>query len=209
MKKIGITGGIGSGKTTVARYLASLGYTVIDADEIARNLSISNKELIIELRNEFGDTVINSDNSLNRKELAKIVFNDKQKRIKLDSIFHPKIKKEILDVLNSLEKEEILGDTNRKSLVFLDAPLIFEAKLQTLLDKVWVVDSILDDRVKRISIRDNISIQDIYSRINSQMNSESKISLADEIIYNNSNLEDLKARVDQLLEKESKWKKIC
>jgi dephospho-CoA kinase len=204
MKKIGITGGIGSGKTTVARYLASLGYIVIDADEIARNLSISSQDLIMELKNEFGETILNNDKSLNRKELAKIVFNDKEKKLKLDNIFHPRIKDQILDVLNSLEKETNMGDTNRKSIVFLDAPLIFEANLQKLLDKVWVVDSVLEDRVKRISIRDNISNEDIYSRINSQMDSENKILLADEIIYNNSSLEDLKARVDELLAKESK-----
>ncbi len=136
--------------------------------------------------------------------MAKIVFNDKEKKLKLDNIFHPRIKDQILDVLNSLEKETNMGDTNRKSIVFLDAPLIFEANLQKLLDKVWVVDSVLEDRVKRISIRDNISNEDIYSRINSQMDSENKILLADEIIYNNSSLEDLKARVDELLAKESK-----
>ena len=204
MKKIGITGGIGSGKTTVARYLASLGYIVIDADEIARNLSISSQDLIMELKNEFGETILNNDKSLNRKELAKIVFNDKEKKLKLDNIFHPRIKKELLVLFNKLENEEKIDNNKSKSIIFLDAPLIFEAKLQTLLDKVWIVDSTLEERIKRISARDNISIEDILTRINSQMTNESKILLADEIITNNSTLEDLKARVDELLIKESK-----
>jgi dephospho-CoA kinase len=204
MKKIGITGGIGTGKSTVARYLATLGYMIVDADEIARNLSDSNKELIMDLKNEFGNQIINSDNSLNRRKLADIIFNDPQQRVKLDNIFHPRVKKELLDLFNKIENEENVDKNKSKSIVFLDAPLIFEAKLQTLLDKVWLVDSNLEERIKRISARDNMSTEEILSRINSQMNNESKILLADDIITNNSTLEDLKSRVDELLIKESK-----
>lgn len=204
MKKIGITGGIGTGKSTVARYLASLGYMVVDADEIARNLSVSNSDLIMDLKNEFGYQIINSDKSLNRKNLADIIFDDPKQRIKLDEIFHPRVKKEILDLFNKLENEEKMDESKGKSIVFLDAPLIFEANLQTLLDKVWVVDSTLEERVKRILSRDNMSCEEIHSRINSQMSNESKILLADEIINNNSSLEELKSRVDELLVKESR-----
>ncbi len=196
MKRIGITGGIGSGKSTVSKFISSLGYMVIDADKISLDLASPKSELLNELKYEFGEAVINENGSLNRKLLGDIVFSDKEKRKRLDLIFQPRIKNEIERIFSELEER------NDVKLAFLDAPLIFETGLQEYLDKVWLISTDTEKRFERIKNRDNLSIDEIKSRIQAQMNDTDKIRLADVIIENNGNLEELKLKIVNLIEKE-------
>ena len=193
MKRIGITGGIGSGKSTVSKFISSLGYTVIDADKIAFDLASPKSELLNELKFEFGEAIITENGSLNRKSLGEVVFSDKEKRKRLDLIFQPKIKSEIERIFSELEKR---GDVK---LAFLDAPLIFETGLQTYL---WLINTDMEKRFERIKTRDNLSTDEIKSRIQAQMNDADKIGLADVIIENNGNLEELKLKIVNLIDKE-------
>ena len=196
MKRIGITGGIGSGKSTVSKFISSLGYTVVDADKIAFDLAKPKSELLDEIEYEFGGSVITENGSLNRKALGELVFNDNEKRRRLDLIFQPRIKSEIEKIFSELESRKDI------KLAFLDAPLIFETGLQSYLDEVWLINADTDKRFERIKKRDNLSNEEIKSRIQSQMSDTDKIGLADVTIENNGNLRELKLQIENLIKKE-------
>ena len=196
MIKIGITGGIGSGKSTAANYLSALGYRVIDADKLAFDLAIPGSEILFELQAEFGPSIINEDGSLNRRLLGRMVFKDKEARKKLDAIFQPKI----LDVINNcFDAYENDSKALKKNVAFLNAALIFESGIDKTLDEVWLIDAELDIKIKRIQSRDSLSYDDIFARMNSQLGSKTKKKLANKIIFNNGEIKDLESQLDKLL----------
>ena len=169
----GLTGGSGSGKSTAANILKEKGFLVIDADITARE--ILNHEVLDELRNAFGNAVIASDGTLNRKALAKIVFEDSEKLSLLNSITHPKIAKSIID---TIEKSEI-------SNVVIDAAALLVCKpLMDICDKIIVVVANKDIRISRIMKRDSLTYEEASSRIDAQMSDEEMIRFAD-IVWNN------------------------
>ena len=191
---IGLTGGIATGKSTVARILASLGAYVINADKIGHNILDKNKDAYNAVINEFGESIVKENGKINRKKLGKIVFSDKNKLKKLENITHPYIIKEI-------EKETKEKVKEYKHLV-LDVPLLFETGLENIVDVSWVVVCSYEKQIERITKRDGLSKKEAKKRIETQMETKKKIKLADFVIYNNGTKEVLNNKVIK------KWKKI-
>lgn len=192
---IGLTGGIGSGKSTVSSYLKEKNYDVIDADEIARNIldrGTSTLSLVVEI---FGKDILFNDGSLNRKKLGEIIFSDSSKKKLLEEITHKKIFKIIY------EKIQYLQSNSKQSLIFLDAPLLFETDLNKLVDVVFLVDTEDQIRIDRVVKRDGLTRKEIMKRIDNQMSREDKIKKAEEVINNSVSKEELYHQIDKLLEK--------
>ena len=197
LKIVGLTGGIGSGKSTVSGYFSKRGYAVIDADKIAREIVAPGSKALGELVSDFGDGILEDAGGLNRKKLAGIVFADAGKRERLDQITHG----EILRVI----KERIAGlsESGYDSVILLDIPLLFEAGEGFLegIDEIWVVDAEPEARIKRIMKRDGSSREEILKRINSQMSSGEKRAKADVVIENSGGRKELYRQLDELIKK--------
>jgi len=187
---IGITGGIGSGKSTVSDYLTEKGCTVLDADKVCREIVEPGSDTLKELRNAFGSEIINDDGSLNRKKLAGIAFSDPKKKETLDGIMHRKV----IEIL--LKRAEALSG---EKAVFIDAPLLFESNLDRHLDMVWLVDAEEEARINRVQKRDSLSKEEIQKRINLQMSRKEKLQRADYIIDNSGSKEDLYRQLNLML----------
>lgn len=190
MKKIGITGGIGSGKSTVTEYLISLGFHVLDADMAARELVYPDSPVIQELVEAFGVNILNTNGNLDRKKLADIVFSDAEKKSTLDSIMHKRIIERLLEKAEALKDEKI---------IFFDVPLLFEVGFERYLDRVWVVDADIEIRIKRVMKRDGSDRDLIVKRIAYQLDRKERISKADHILSNNGSKEELYNQINNLL----------
>jgi dephospho-CoA kinase len=189
---IGLTGGIGAGKTTVSDYLKKKGYPVLDADEVAREIVEPGSETLEELTRAFGKNILNSDGSLNRRFHAGIVFSDPEKKKLIDGIMHGKIIDTLLKRARSMEKEPF---------VFIDVPLLFETGMDRYVDQVWVVDAEEEIRIKRVMERDDSSREDVLRRIRFQAGRDEKIKKA-HIILNNSGVKEILYRqIDEALNK--------
>ena len=192
MKRIGITGGIGSGKSMVTDLLKEKGFGVIDADEVSREAAMPGEPAMLRLREDLGDEVFNEDGSLNRQELAKIIFNDPVALISVNEIFHGDIKERMEAHTRTYEEK---GD----QVVFISAPLLYEADADWMTDEVWLVTADEDIRIRRVMKRDGISEEDVRARMENQMPEEEKRVKADIIIENNESLEKLYSNVDKLI----------
>ncbi len=186
--RIGITGGIGSGKSEVTKYLRSLGEYVICADEVSRKIVMPGKEGADALRREFGAGIFLADGTLNRKKLADEVFSDEKKLMVLNNILHPLILKRI---------EELAKQ--REGRVFIDAALLIQTGMHKTVDMIWLVVAGLNTRISRVVKRDGLSAAEVERRIKSQISDEEMAAFADEIIRNDGSLSALKAHVDGLL----------
>lgn len=192
---IGLTGGIASGKSTVTKYLNSLGYKVIDFDKLSREV-LTNKFVIKELAITFGDYIIEND-KVNRSHLAKIIFSDRYARERLNGIMHPRIYMKATREIKKLNNEKI---------VFLDIPLLFESKnsypkFYSKINETWVISANENVQRTRLMLRDQITLEEAEGKIKSQLKLQLKEKLADVIIYNNGNLESLYKQIDSQLEK--------
>ena len=180
---VGLTGGIGSGKSTVINYFKELGITCYQADDEAKELMNSDKGLIKKIKNSFGDSIyINS--KLDRKKLSAIVFTDKQKLELLNSIVHPYVNRHFENYCKGLEDIYIIKEV----------AIIFEIGTQNKFDKIILVRAPKEDRVKRIINRDKCNRQDAINRINNQIADDDKIDQCDFII-DNINLEEIPNKV--------------
>ncbi len=194
MKKIiGLTGPIGSGKSTVSKILKNKGACIVDADEVAREVVEKDQPALKELIKRFGDSIIKEEGSLDRRALGKIVFGDEQKRRDLNQIVHPYI-------IERIERAMIrfLNDPSPMVLV-IDAALLFETGLHQKVDQVWYVDADEEVRVRRILDRDAISYEDALARIKAQPGQKANKEKADIIIKNEETLEKLKQKVESFL----------
>ena len=187
-KIIGITGVIGSGKSTVSNYLKENGFEVIDSDLIVKNLYESN-ELTNAIKYSFGEEFL-SEEKVNKAKLGKLVFENKHARQKLNAIVHPLVKKKI---------EEQIEMTKQK-LVFVDVPLLFEARFNEFCDYTIVVYTNELENINRLMMRNNISKDEALLKINSQMPMLQKCYLADFIIDNSSNLCYTYERINRIVE---------
>lgn len=189
---IGLTGTMGSGKTTVADMLSQMGATVIDADKISKQLTRKNGKALPYIQKEFGDAVFDADGELKRDELAKIVFNDLAANEKLNAIIHPL-------VISEMKEESIrLQQKDDKTIIIWDVPLLFETNIDKYTDKNWVVIAPEEECIKRAIKRSGIERAEAEKRIRLQMPQEKKAELADEIIDNSASLEDLTKQVSGL-----------
>ena len=195
MRVIGITGGIGSGKTTVSGYLRSLGYEVIDADGIARELADS-EDVLHEIRDMFGDSVLKEDGSLDRKRMAEIVFSDIRKKEMLEAIITDRVVARCAEIIQGYREDE-----NASGLVFLDAPLLFETGADRLVDEIWSVACDVEKRIERAKLRDDSLAEDIEARIAAQLPDDDRAEKADVVISNDGTVDELERSIDSLLEK--------
>jgi len=194
VKIIGLTGGTGSGKSTVAAMVKKYGAAVIDADIIARKIVEPGQEALREIVKFFGQDILLESGQLNRRKLGDIVFNDKEKLKELNRITHPHI-------INEIKKEiEIIKNNGEYNSIIIDAAVLIDSGLSLLCDEIWVVTADKEIRLKRIMERDRLEENSAISRINSQMSDAELITYADVIINNNGNLTEIEKFIQQLLE---------
>jgi dephospho-CoA kinase len=192
---IGLTGGMASGKTTVAKILFRLGAQIIDADAIAKELVAPGQEALQCLVELFGAKIIDRDGRLNRGVLAAIVFNDQEKMAQLNAILHPQVIQKIVEKLSSIAK------TDPDAVVVIDAPLLLEAGMKCLVDEVWVVAADEENQIERAVIRDGLSREEAKRRLSVQMPLKEKLKHAQYVIDNSG---AIASTIDQV---EFIWKK--
>jgi dephospho-CoA kinase len=175
---VGLTGGIGSGKSTVAKLLAQWGATVLDADQISRNMTQAQGEAISAIQDAFGADLITPEGALNREKMRSLVFSDPQAKLQLESILHPRVESALL----RLAQEATLQG---QALIVLDIPLLAESKrwLERL-DRILVMDCSEDTQVERVMQRSQLSPEQIMNIIRSQSSRQNRLALADWVILN-------------------------
>ena len=195
MRVIGLTGGTGSGKSTVSAYLKKRGCCIIDADEIARQLTAPGGEALDPIREKFGDYVFYDNGILDRKKLGNIVFNDEEKLKILEEITTKIVIRKITDKIHQMKESGYEG------IVILDAPLLFEFGMEGLADENWLVICDRERRIKRLENRDGLSRREITDRMANQLSDEKKMDMADQSIDNSGSIDDLYCKIDQLIER--------
>ena len=183
MKIIGLTGGIGSGKSTVLELFKFLGVKTYSADESAKKLVNTDPYLINLIKSSFGDNIYDKG-ILNSRKLSKIVFEDTEKLKLLNSIIHPAVAKDFKHFLNS----------NNEDYIVKEAAIIFETKSENSYDKIILIQSPLEIRIERVINRDNINREEVMKRINNQLDENLIIDKCDYVI-SNENKEDLEDKV--------------
>lgn len=191
MLKIGLTGGIGSGKTTVANYFKMLGVPIIDADEVSRRLvqpGLPAQEAIIQA---FGAAILSSDNQLDRAKLRQLIFSDANAKLTLESILHPLIRSEIAAEIDS-------QISNNADYCIIAIPLLIETDQISLVDRVLVVDVEPEMQMARTRQRDGDSREQVVAIIKSQVAREDRCALADDVLDNNGDRAQLKRAVEKM-----------
>ncbi len=183
MKIVGLTGGIGSGKSTVLNQFKNLGINTYCADKASKKLINSDKDLIKSIKNLFGNNVYEND-VLNTAKLSKIVFQDPNKLKSLNSIIHPAVAKDFESFIKN----------NNGDYIVKEVAIIFETNTEDNYDKIILIRAPLEERIKRVILRDNLSREDVIRRVNNQIDDSTIIDNCDYIIENN-NLKDLKEKV--------------
>ncbi|MBT1450526.1 dephospho-CoA kinase [Glaciecola sp. XM2] len=188
---VGVTGGIGSGKTTVTDAFAKLGVTIVDADVIAREVVAPNSEGLVAITKRFGNDILTQDGHLNRTALREHVFSHPQDKQWLDSLLHPLI------------REQMISQTQMASTPYsiLSIPLLVENKLQTLVNRVLVVDVPETVQLKRASARDNADEALIKAIMKNQCSRDQRLAVADDVVDNSNGFEYVTPQVQALHEK--------
>ncbi len=189
---IGLTGGIGTGKTTVSRYLAdTYQIPVLDADIYAREAVQVGSPVLDEIVKRYDRTIQLPDGNLNRQLLGEIIFNNPQERRWLEGKIHPYVRDRFQSELKQLEADPVL----------LVVPLLFEANMTDLVTEIWVVRCCLQEQLRRLIERDRLSEQQAMARINSQLPVEKKVAAADVVLDNSSTLDSLLKQIDAAFKK--------
>ncbi len=188
--KIGLTGGIASGKTTVCDLFKELSVEIIDADVISHELSKKGGAAFEEIVEAFGDQIIGDDGELDRKKLRSIVFNDKTKKQILEMIIHPKV---LLSINNKIE-------ASQSNYLIISVPLMIETGMNSMMDRVLLVDCDAETQIQRLIQRDQSTREEAIRIINSQASIEAKRELSDDRIINNSetSIEELTLKVKEM-----------
>ncbi|MCI6011780.1 MAG: dephospho-CoA kinase [Firmicutes bacterium] len=195
MKIIGLTGGIGSGKSTVSSYLRKKNIPIVDADQISRELTAPESPVLSEIRILLGENAFHADGSLDRQAVADMIFSNTQLRNRYENLITRETAERCLAQLRRLAAQK------KWKAAVLDAPLLFECGMEKYTDENWLVDADLATRLFRVQQRDGISEEKVMDRIRVQMNDSEKAARADEIIDNSGSLEQLYAQIDRLLER--------
>jgi dephospho-CoA kinase len=198
---IGLTGGIASGKSSVAKILKDMGIFVIDADEVARQVVEPGKPAWREIVDYFGPAVLHEDGSVNRAKLAKIIFGEPQARQRLNQITHPQIR----SVITKQMEEAMLSH----DLVVLEIPLLIEGGIAYPVDEIWVVCTEESNQVQRLQKRNGLTETEAMERIHAQMPLQEKVALADRVIHNNGTAVELERQVRSLICSLQKKLKNC
>ncbi|MFB2897731.1 dephospho-CoA kinase [Aerosakkonemataceae cyanobacterium BLCC-F50] len=190
-RKIGLTGGISTGKTTVSNYLANTyQLPILDADIYAREAVQIGSPILNKISQRYGTEILLPDGALNRQKLGEIVFRDDEERIWLEQQIHPYVRQRFAEAMNQLPSN---------STVVLVIPLLFEAKLTGLVTEIWVVFVDEQQQIKRLMQRNNLTLEQAKSRISSQMSLVEKCQKADVILDNSGSLEYLYQQIDAAL----------
>jgi len=189
--RIGLTGGIGSGKSTACRIFAESGVPVIDADQIAHKLSAKGQPAYQEINRLFGDKVIQADGELDRNKIRKIVFDDNEARLKLESILHPLIYNEIDKLVSEIESGYCV----------ICIPLLIETGSLDKVDRVIVIDATEEQQINRASLRDDVNKEIIEKIIKKQVSREKRLGFAHDVIHNDGDIDSLRLQIHELNEK--------
>mgnify|MGYP000904596439 CR=1 FL=1 len=189
---IGVTGGIGAGKSSVSSILRELGAVVLDADQISREVTEPGKQAWQQIIKAFGNDVLMPDQRLDRKKLAGIVFRSRQKRLLLENIIHREVTEIMKRQIDALKNQGFDG------VIVLDVPIPVKKGFQDTVDQIWVVTCHDEERIRRVMARSSFTYEDAKNRINAQMPQDEYKKLAHIIIENNGSIEALKARVEAL-----------
>lgn len=190
---IGLTGGIGAGKSTLSEYLREKNYKIIDADKMARRMTEKGSRTLDEIAEAFGQDMILPDGNLDRKKLAGVVFGDEEKKKKLEELTTHKVVAQIAADVDWMRCQGKMG------IAFVDAPLLFECGLEDITDYVWLVTAEPEVRIERVMARDNASREEVKARIAKQMSDEEKKKKSDFILDNSKGKEELYRQADVLL----------
>jgi dephospho-CoA kinase len=198
--RIGLTGGIASGKSTVANMFAELGARVIDTDVIAREVVRPGQPALEEIRVAFGGTVIEADGSLSRTAMRKLVFADENARRRLEAILHPRIREETKR--QSIEAEKIRRQSDRAngSYQLIVVPLLVESSLRSFVDRILVVDCDEDTQIRRLLARDAESEAQARRMLAAQASREERLEIADDVVINDGTLASTLSQVAALHE---------
>ena len=188
MLVIGLTGGIGSGKTTVADLFEKHGVTIIDSDQIARALTAKNQAAFNAIVAEFGSSILTPSGELDRKALRHIIFQDQSKRLWLENLLHPAIRDEMARLVEKAISPYCI----------LVIPLLLETEPNPIINRILVVDTPEAKQIERVSIRDQQSSDAIEVILAAQTSRQHRLAKADDIIYNEHHLDALKPQVDKL-----------
>ncbi len=189
MLVVGLTGGIGSGKSLAAQFFAELGALVIDADQLARDAIERGSDGFDQLIATFGDSIL-TNGLVDRRTLGELVFRDKDAKRKLEGIIHPIVRQEFEEAVQSLEKDQVL---------IYEIPLLFETKAMERFDYIVTVESDLELRKERL-LKKGLRISEIESRIAAQASREERTSIADQVFENNGSEDELLRSVENLWE---------
>jgi len=188
MLRIGLTGGIGSGKSSVAALFADLGVPIIDMDVLAREVVMPGQPALQEIKKIFGVQICNDDGELNRRELRDIIFADPDKRKQLEDIVHPRIRERAKNLIDELGTPYCI----------IVIPLLFETGRQDTIDRILVVDTSIENQLQRTMQRDNISEDYVQNIIATQVDRQTRLDQADDVINNTGDIIRLKDQVNRL-----------
>ncbi len=188
MLTIGLTGGIGSGKSTVTKIFSELGVSCLDADDVAKQLTQPGEIALSAIRDQFGNDILNKDGSLNREKLRQQIFSDDAKRLQIESILHPLIFETIRDWRSQQNAPYIV----------ISIPLLAGSRHDYQLDRVIAIDIDLEEQRQRAAQRDNAKLEAIDTIIAAQASANERRAIADDIINNNGDLDALRAQVFNL-----------
>ena len=194
MKLLGLTGGIASGKSTVAAILRRLGAAIINADELSREVVQPGQEAWKEIVDTFGPAILQEDKTLDRRKLRKIVFDNPEARKKLEGIIHPRVR-----ALAERKISELAATGS--SIIVYEVPLLFEAQIHLWLRPVILVACDVETQKKRLLERDRLTEAEAQQHLDAQMSLEDKRKLADYVIENNGDLEELERQLRGVLQK--------
>lgn len=192
MLKIGLTGGIGAGKTAVSNYFQHLDVSVLDTDIIAREVVQAGSEVLQQLAQSFGTDILDDNGSLRRDKLRAEVFNDEAKKQRLEDIVHPAIRQRLFQQL------DMLASTSASPYCVIVIPLLLEKNWQALVDRVLLVVAPEKEKIKRIRARQNISQHEIQQIMNAQASDDQRRAIADDILHNDGDIEQLQRQIDSL-----------
>lgn len=194
---VGITGGIGTGKSTVAQIIAEMGYPMISTDAIAKEIMLSDKKVISEIKSAFGNEAYNEDSTPNTKFISDAVFGSSAdadaRLLVLNSIVHPPVIERLSDIVAALEDEG-------KEIIFVESALIFESGIEEDFDFIITVDAPEDAVVARVSGRSGLTREQVLARISGQMPNKEKIAVSDFVIDNKGTIDELRTSTEMIVE---------